>query len=97
MTTSSSLQNNDTNTNQGGYVGEIEASLGGFDLSNMGASTSSATSSSSVNFGGFGEINLASGKSTAGNTGIVKSVAFAILAIAGYAVFAYFSREKGGK
>lgn len=96
MATESNLSNSDTNANTG-YVGEIEASLGGFDLSNMGASTSSATSSSNVDFGGFGDVNIASGKSTAGSFGTVKTTAFIVLALVGLLAYSYFAKQKGGK
>lgn len=95
MSTESSQTNTDTNTNSGGYVGEVEASLGGLDFSGMGASTSSATSSSNVDFGGFGDINIASGKGSAGSFGTVKATAFIILALVGFVVYQYVA--KGAK
>lgn len=97
MTTESSQTNTDTNQNSGGYVGEVEASLGGLDFSGMGASTSSATSSSNVDFGGFGEINIASGKSAAGGFGTVKLVSFAILGVAAFVIYQILMNQKGGK
>lgn len=97
MSTESSQNNTDTNQNSGGYVGEVEASLGGLDLSSMGASTSSATSSGTVDFGGFGDINIASGRSSAGSFGTVKLVAFAVLAVAGFVIYSILTGQKGGK
>lgn len=95
MSTESSQTNTDTNTNSGGYVGEVEASLGGLDLSSMGASTSSASSSGTVDFGGFGDINIASGRSSAGSFGTVKMTAFIVLALVGFVVYQYAT--KGAK
>lgn len=94
MSTNSSLDQQNQNQNTGGYVGEITASLGGFDLSNMGASTSSATSSATSSLAS-GDKNIASGKSSAGTLGSLKSAGLILAALAFYAVYAFSS--KGSK
>ena len=93
MAADASQTNTDHNQNTGGYVGELEASMGGLDFSGLGASTSSATSSANVN-SVFGDVNLASGKSSAGTMGSVKGFALAILALAAYAIYAWSSKGK---
>lgn len=63
-------------------------------LNDFNAAKSSASTSASVDFGGFGDINLASGSSAAGSFGTVKKIAFLILAVAGFGALAYFSRGR---
>lgn len=94
MATNSSLDQQNQNQNTGGYVGEVNASLGGFDFSNMGASTSSATSSATASLAS-GDKNVASGKSSAGTLGSLKSAGLILAALAFYAIYAFSS--KGGK
>lgn len=59
---------------------------------NSSTSTSSATSSSSVS-SVFGDTNIASGKSAAGSLGTVKGFAFAILALAAFAIYEFVERR----
>ena len=63
-------------------------------LNNLGASTSSASSTSSVS-STFGDTNIASGKSTAGSFGVVKGLAFAIVALAAFAIYEYAATKRG--
>jgi len=67
-------------------------------LNNLGASTSTATSGSTVS-SVFGDVNLASGKSSAGNLGTVKSLGLALLALGGFALYSFFSGKSssGGR
>ena len=66
-------------------------------LNNLGASSATSSSSASVDFGGWGDINIASGKSTAGSFGTVKTTAFIVLALAGLVALSFLSGKKGGK
>lgn len=95
MATNSSLDQQNQNQNTGGYVGEVNASLGGFDFSNMGASTSSATSSATSSLAS-GDKNTSSGSSSAGGLGSFKTAGLIAAAIIFYAIYA-FSEGKGGK
>lgn len=61
-------------------------------LNNFGASTSSASSTSSVGLT-FGDINIASGKSTAGNLGTAKSLGLAMFALGGFLLFQLLSKR----
>lgn len=90
MAIQSSQNNTDGNQNAGGAVGEIEAAIGGFDTS----SASSATSSATASLAG-GDRNVASGKSSAGALGSVKTAALVLAALAFYVVFVF--SQKGGK
>ena len=78
-----------------GEAGVVPVDLN-LNLGDVGSakSDSTLTSTFSQSFGGK---NIASGSSSAGNIGLAKSVALAILLITGYAVYAYFAREKGKK
>ena len=66
-------KNQDSNQNTGGYLGELEANIGGFDTS----STSSAQ-------GGRIDTGTIFNISSSGSIGLVK-----MLAIAGFALIAY--------
>ena len=99
MTTSNSGKgvstqaNSDQNQNTGGYVGEIEASLGSLDfanpsdfLNNFGASsaTSSASGTASLT---IGDKSVASGSAVAGKLGTVKTLAIVGLCLAGWLIY----------
>jgi len=87
----SNQNNTDHNANTGGYIGEIEASLG-WDAN----ATSSASASGTI--GGdltVGDRSLASGRSTAGSFGLVKSLI--LTGILGVGFLIYLWADKGGK
>ena len=90
MAAQSSQNNQDMNQNAGGYIGEVEATIGGFDTSSSSSATSSATASLAS-----GDKNVASGKSSAGTLGSLKSAGLILAALAFYAIYAFSS--KGGK
>ena len=62
-------------------------------LNNLGASTSSANSSSNVGLT-FGDVNIASGKSSAGNLGTVKSLGLAVFALGAFLLFQVLSKKR---
>ena len=76
-----------------GTAGVIPVSIGLGDLNTANAESGVTTSFSQS----FGDKNVASGKSSAGNVGLVKSISLAIIAVSAYAVYAYFANKKGGK
>lgn len=97
------IKGTDTQGNAG-LVGSVNPSVGlsnligdiGLDnmLNNFGASTSSATSSATASLAS-GDKNVASGKSSAGTLGSLKSAGLILAALAFYAIYAFSS--KGGK
>lgn len=97
------IQGQDTQGNAG-LIGSVNPSVGLSNLvgdialdnmfNNMGASTSSATSSATSSLAS-GDKNIASGKSSAGTLGSLKSAGLILAALAFYAVYAFSS--KGSK
>lgn len=79
--------NTDQNMNQGGYVGEVEASIGGFDSSSSSSSNSSATASLAR-----GDNNVSSGSSSAGKIGLVKGLIFGSFLLVGFFIFEKWGR-----